>query len=87
MYRRESRLEQLDAERKIARATYEDVASRYQGARLAAIARTPQLQVVAPALVPDVPEGRFLVRNVLLGTVVGTLLGCLLALGRKAVMR
>ena len=82
MYRSESRLDQLEAERRIARKTYEDVASRYQGARLTAFARTPQLVVVDPALVPDRPTRRYLARNALLGFVVGALLG-----GMAAILR
>ena len=84
LYEREATLERLDLERKLARKSYEDVAAKYQGAKLATIGRTPQLQVVDPALVPNRPEGRYLVRNVLLGVLAGLLLGAVFILGRDA---
>lgn len=87
LYEREATLERLDLERKLARKTYEDVAAKYQGLRLAAIARTPQLHIVDPALVPHSPTGRYLLRNVMLGAVAGLFLGCVYVLAREALTR
>ena len=77
-------LGQLDIERRLAQKSYEDIASRHQGSRLAAIGRTPQLLVVDPALPPERPLGRYLARNALLGITVGLLLGCVIVMLRQA---
>jgi capsular polysaccharide biosynthesis protein len=74
LYERQSQLERLDSERRLAAKAYDDVASRYMGARLASIGRLPQLAMVDPAMVPDAPMGRYLARNVFLGLVSGALL-------------
>ncbi len=87
LYERQSVLEQLDIERKLAQKSYQDIAARYQGSRLAAIGRTPQLLVVDPALPPERPLGRYLARNVVLGIAVGLLLGCVIVLLRQALSR
>ena len=84
LYQGQSVLEQLDIERRLARKSYEDIAAKYQGTRLAAIGRTPQLLVVDPALAPERPTGRYLVRNVVLGISVGLLLGCVVVMLRQA---
>jgi len=84
LYERESVLAQLEIERKLAQKSYEDIAARHQGSRLAAIGRTPQLLVVDPALPPERPIGRYLARNVLLGLAVGLLLGCVIVVLRQA---
>lgn len=83
-YERQSVLEQLDIQRRLARKSYEDIAAKHQGTRLAAIGRTPQLLVVDPARAPERPVGRYLVRNVVLGTAVGLLLGCVIVMLRLA---
>ncbi len=84
LYEREAILEQLDVQRKMARKSYEDVAARYQGARLAAIGRTPRLQVVDAAIAPSLPVSRYLARNAMLGVVLGLLAGCIIVFGRAA---
>jgi uncharacterized protein involved in exopolysaccharide biosynthesis len=84
LYERESALEQLDIERKLARKSYEDIAGKYQGTRLAAVGRTPQLLVVDPALAPERPVARYLTRNVMLGATAGLLLGCIIVVLRQA---
>lgn len=84
LYERQSMLDRLNTERDIARQSYEDVAAKFQGTRLAAVGRTPQLLVVDPAIVPDEPLGRYLTRNVLLGIMSGLLLGCVALLLRQA---
>ena len=84
LYERESALERLDVEREVAKKSYEAVAARYQGARLSAIGRTPQLLIVDLARTPDEPLGRYLVRNTLLGITAGLLLGCITVMLRQA---
>ena len=76
LYAGEARLERLSVELQLARQAYEGVSAKYQSARLSALARTPQLRVVDPAIVPDLPRGQYTVRNVLLGFIAGTLLAC-----------
>ncbi len=76
LYAGEARLERLSVELQLARQAYEGVSAKYQSARLSALARTPQLRVVDPAIVPDLPRGQVPVRNVLLGFIAGTLLAC-----------
>ena len=87
LYEREAILEQLDVQRKMARKSYEDVAARYQGAKLAAIGRTPRLQVVDAAIAPSLPVSRYLARNAMLGVVLGLLAGCIIVFGRAALGR
>jgi polysaccharide biosynthesis transport protein len=84
LYERESMLARLDSELTIARKSYEDIAARYQGTRLAAIGRAPQLLIVDPAIAPDRPMSRYLARNLLLGVTAGLLLGCVGVLLREA---
>lgn len=83
LYEAQSTLERLEGERELARTTYEAVAEKYQGARLAAVGRTPQLLIVDQALPPEAPLGRYAARNVLLGLVAGALLGCVLVMLRQ----
>jgi uncharacterized protein involved in exopolysaccharide biosynthesis len=84
LYERESTLVRLDSERRIARKSYEDIATRYQGTQLSAIGRAPQLIIVDPAIAPDRPVGRYLARNLVLGVTAGLLLGCVAVLLREA---
>ena len=83
-YAQESMLERLNSERRIAQDSYEQVAERYNGSRLAAVGRTPQVLLVDPAVAPDRPLSRYLARNVLLGVSVGALLACVVLLMRSA---
>lgn len=84
LYERQSVLERLDTERRLARKSYEAVADKYQGSRLAAVGRTPQLLVVDPAVAPEEALGRYTVRNTLLGATVGLLIGCVGVMLRHA---
>jgi len=84
LYEREATLDRLEVERNLARSSYEGVASKYQGAKLAAMVRTPRLQVVDAATVPSVPVRRYLARNAMLGVVLGLLAGCIIVFGRAA---
>lgn len=84
LYERESKLEALASERRLARDTYETITARYQIARLNAVGRNPQLIIVDPAMAPDLPVGRYLLRNLILGVTAGCLLGCVGVLMREA---
>ena len=84
MYVGESMLARLDSELEIARNSYEAIAARYQGTRLAAIGRAPQLLIVDPAVAPDRPVSRYLARNLILGATAGLLVGCVGVLLREA---
>lgn len=84
LYERQSMLTRLQSERDLARASFEDASMRHQRTRLAAIGRTPQLIVVDPAVTPDRPLGRYTLRNLLLGLIAGSLLGCVVVLVREA---
>jgi uncharacterized protein involved in exopolysaccharide biosynthesis len=86
LYDLESQLESLDLDRQVARKAYSDANTQYQGARLAAIARIPQLVVADPAVVPDRPMGRWLLRNSLLGAIVGALGAACYVLARQALL-
>lgn len=83
-YAQESMLERLNSERRIAQDSYEEIAESYNGSRLAAVGRTPQVLLVDPAVAPDRPLSRYLARNVLLGVSVGALLACVVLLMRSA---
>ena len=84
LYGRESMLEHLGIERRLAAESYQAVATKYQGTRLAAIGRTPQLLIVDPALTPELPVSRYLARNILLGLTAGCLFGCVIVMLRLA---
>jgi uncharacterized protein involved in exopolysaccharide biosynthesis len=84
LYQREATLDRLDVQRNLARSSYESVASKYQGAKLAAMVQTPRLQVVDAATVPSVPVPRYIARNAMLGVVLGLLAGCIIVFGREA---
>ncbi|MBP7776993.1 MAG: hypothetical protein KA371_07690 [Acidobacteria bacterium] len=84
LYERESKLEALDSERRLARDSYEAISSRHQVTRLNAVGRTPQLLVVDPAMAPDLPMSRYTLRNLILGVTAGCLLGCVGVLLREA---
>ncbi len=84
LYRRESRLQRLEVELKLAQKAYEDVSAKYHGARLSAMARTPQLRVVDAAIAPDLPRSRYATRNAVFGVAVGALLACAVVILRDA---
>jgi uncharacterized protein involved in exopolysaccharide biosynthesis len=84
LYVTETVLERLKDDVEIARKAYQSVAERYQGAKLAATALTPRVQVVVPATPPERPVSRMLARNVVLGAALGFIAGAFVALVRFA---
>jgi uncharacterized protein involved in exopolysaccharide biosynthesis len=84
LYVTETTLERLKDEVDISRKAYQSVAERYQGAKLAATAATPRVQVVVPAAPPERPVSRMLARNLVLGAALGFVVGAFIALVRFA---
>lgn len=84
LYVTETTLERLKDEVEISRKAYQSIAERYQGAKLAATAATPRVQVVVPATPPERPMSRMLARNVVLGGALGFIIGACIALARFA---
>ena len=84
LYVTETTLERLKDEVEISRKAYQSIADRYQGAKLAATAATPRVQVVVPATPPERPMSRTLARNVVLGGALGFIIGACIALARFA---
>ena len=83
LYERESRLARLQSERELARRSYEAIATKYQGAQLAAVGRTSQLLVVDRAVPLDAALSRYVALQTLLGGMVGGLLASIVVLGRR----
>ena len=84
LYVTETTLERLKDEVEISRKAFQSVAERYQGAKLAATAATPRVQVVVPAAPPERPMSRLLARNLVLGGALGFVVGAFIALARFA---
>jgi uncharacterized protein involved in exopolysaccharide biosynthesis len=63
LYQRESEIARLTAERDLAEKVYLDVTSRYEVAQLQVAGRSSQLQIIDPAMVPDKPLSRNVIRN------------------------
>lgn len=82
LYVTETTLERLKDEVEISRKAFQSVAERYQGAKLAATAATPRVQVVVPAAPPERPMSRLLARNLALGGALGFVVGAFIALAR-----
>jgi succinoglycan biosynthesis transport protein ExoP len=74
LYEREAELGRLQMEDDLAKKVYTDVATRYEEARLQVAGKTAQLQVMDPAVVPDRPMSRHVVRNAAIAGTVGLLL-------------
>ena len=64
LYRRKTRLGELEMQEKLAEKIYVDVATRYEQARLQVAGRSAQLQVVDRALVPETQVSPRIVVNV-----------------------
>jgi uncharacterized protein involved in exopolysaccharide biosynthesis len=84
LYERERRLDRLTMERDLARKIYEEVATRYQVARLQVAGRSAQLQVVDRATPATQPEPRGTVGRAGTAFVVGLLLAVLAVLAAHA---
>lgn len=87
LYEREATLQRLQQEHDLARKALNDATERYQGARLAALAATPQLTVLEPGTPPAEPLPRHRARNAAIGLVFGGALGILYAFSMLAIPR
>lgn len=74
LYSREAELDRLEGEYELARRIYLDVSYRHEQIALQAEAPTPQLQLSDPALPPDRPIGRPVLRNVIVAGIGGAIL-------------
>lgn len=63
LYQGESEVARLTAERDLAQKIYLDVTSRYEVARLLVASRSAELQIIDPAVAPERPLSRNIVRN------------------------
>ena len=71
LYQIETELSTLELQRDLARRVYLGAATAYETARVQVAGRSAQLQVIEPALPPDRPEPRHLLRRTLIGLIVG----------------
>jgi succinoglycan biosynthesis transport protein ExoP len=85
LYERTGRLARLQVELDLAQKIYVDVVSRFEAARLQVAARSAQLEIIDPAVVPDAPESRNVVRNSALAGLIGLTASVLAALVLQAV--
>lgn len=85
LYKRAGQLARLQVELDLAQKIYVDVASRFEAARLQVGARSPQLEVLDPAVVPDRPESRNLLRDTVFAALVGLSASALVAMFLQAV--
>ena len=74
LYQVESQLSDLVMQRDLASRVYLEVATAYETARLQVAGRSAQLQIIEPAVPPDLPLSRHVARNTLLAAVVGLML-------------
>jgi uncharacterized protein involved in exopolysaccharide biosynthesis len=80
LYEQETQLSQLQTEYDLSRTVYLDVATRYEQARLQVAGRSPQLQILDQALVPERPIAPRPRRTAALGAATGFGLSVLAAL-------
>lgn len=80
LYALETRVARLELDLEVAREVYVSVATEYERARTEAASRSPQVQIVDPALVPQTPLPRFRSRNTALGAVAGLLAGLIIVI-------
>ena len=80
LYALETRVARLELDLEVARQVYVGVATEYERARTQAASRSPQVQIVDPALVPETPLPRFRSRNTALGAVAGLLAGLVIVI-------
>jgi uncharacterized protein involved in exopolysaccharide biosynthesis len=79
--------ERLTREVAARQQVYSQLSSSYEQARIEEVRDTPVVTVIEPPRVPAYPEGRGLAFRGLLGLIVGTLIGVVLALARDIVVR
>ena len=78
LYKKESELTRLTTDYDVAAKSYQEIAARYDVARLQVAGRSGQIQVIDRAIQPTVPRSRHIGRNAVFGFVGG---GTLTALG------
>jgi uncharacterized protein involved in exopolysaccharide biosynthesis len=78
LYHKESELTRLTTEYDVAAKSYQEIAARYDVARVQVAARSGQIQVIDRAIEPTIPQPRHIARNAVFGLVGG---GTLTALG------
>ena len=74
LYQVEGQLSDLEMQRDLARRVYLEVATAYETARLQVSGRSAQLQIIEPAVAPDQPLSRHVVRTTLAAALVGLML-------------
>jgi uncharacterized protein involved in exopolysaccharide biosynthesis len=74
LYQIESELVRYEVERDLATDVYKKVATAYETARVQVASRSAQLEILDPAVAPDRPVSRHLVRNTLIGLIAGFVL-------------
>jgi uncharacterized protein involved in exopolysaccharide biosynthesis len=79
LYALETRVSRLELELELARRVYLETALAHEQVRMQVSSRSPMLQIVDPALVPERPEPRYTARNAGVGGLAGALLGMLVA--------
>ena len=80
LYQTEAELSHLELERDLARTVYLEVAKNYELARLLVVGRSSDLHVISPAIEPDRPASRNVVRNTLFALMIGFVLSVVGAL-------
>ena len=78
LYKKESALTRLTTEYDVAGKSYQELAARYDVARVQVAGRSGQIQVIDRAMEPSVPQSRHVARNAVFGFVGG---GTFAALG------
>jgi uncharacterized protein involved in exopolysaccharide biosynthesis len=78
LYKKESALTRLTTEYEVAGKSYQELAARYDVARVQVAGRSGQIQVIDRAMEPNVPQSRHVTRNAVFGFVGG---GTFAALG------
>jgi uncharacterized protein involved in exopolysaccharide biosynthesis len=83
LYALETRVSRLEVELELARRVYLDTAMAYEQIQTQVTSRSPTLQIVDPAFVPDRPEPRRTVRNAGIGGLALLMLGILTVLSSR----
>lgn len=85
LYRVEAELSKLEMERDLARKVYLGAATTYETARVQVAGRSPQLQIIEPALPADRPESRHVARQAVIGMITGLVLSVMAVLVFQAI--
>ncbi len=73
LYRKESELARLTTEHDVAEKSYEEIAARYDVARVQVAGRSGQIQVIDRAIVSSVPKPRHRVQNTVFAMLAGAM--------------